>query len=117
MKALPINVFKTPTYSGCSNGGITERFDKLLLLCDEGFVDVDESNPPENLVKIVTRYFGSREYKHIEPVASTAPGCVGWMSGGAVAYTCDSRFSKMSEYPLCVHDRQETQAQYDAMFN
>lgn len=114
MKALPIRVFKNPTYSGCSNGGITERFDELLLVCEDGFISIDETNPPENLVKIVTRCFG---YKCIEPVASTAPGCVGWMSGGAVAYSCDSRFSEMSEYPLCVHDRQETQAQYDLSFN
>lgn len=117
MKALPISVYKNPTYKGCSNGGITERFDRLLLVCDEGFIDVDETNPPENLVKIVTRHFGFGEYKHIEPVASTAPGCVGWMSGGALAYTSDSRFSKLSQYPLSVHDRQESQELYDSMFN
>lgn len=117
MKALPISVFQNPTYKGCSNGGITERFDRLLLVCEDGFVDVDETNPPENLVKIVTRNFGGKEYKHIEPVASTAPGAVGWMSGGALAYSSDSRFSRLSQYPLCVHDRQETQEQYDSMFN
>lgn len=116
MKALSINVYRW-NLGDCSNHGITSRFDKLLLLCDEGYIDIDENDPPENLVKIVTRFVCGREYKHIEPVASTAPGCVGWMSGGAVAYSCDSRFSRMSEYPLCVHDRQETQEQYDAMFN
>ena len=117
MKALPISVFKNPTYSGCSNGGITERFNELLLICEDGFIDIDESNPPENLVKMVTRHFGFGEYKHIEPYASLSDGCVGWMSGGAIAYSCDSRFSRMSQYPLSVHDRQETQAQYDRMIN
>lgn len=117
MKALPITVLRSPLYDGCSNGGITERFDSLLLVCEDGFIDIDETNPPENLVKIVTRNFGFGEYKHIEPVAAPDSGSVGWMSGGAVAYSCDSRFSRMSQYPLCVHDRQETQAQYNSYIN
>ena len=78
---------------------------------------MDENNPPENLVKIVTRCFGGENYKHIEPIAAPDEGCVGWMAGGNLAYTCDSRFHRMSEYPLSVHDRQESQEQYDMMFN
>ena len=116
MKALPINVFKDRK-GDCSNNGITNRFDSLLLICEDGFIEVDETNPPENLVKIVTRHLFGQEYKHIEPVASTAPGCVGWMSGGAIGYSCDSRFSRLSQYPLNIHDRQEGQALYDSMIN
>lgn len=114
MKALPISVYKSPAYEGCSNGGITERFDRLLLVCEDGFIEVDETNPPENLVRIVTRFFGFGQYKYIEPWASPDSGCAGWMAGGALAYSCDSRFRGMSEYPLSVHDRQETQEQYSA---
>ena len=117
MKALPITVFKNGRYGDCTNGGITSRYDELLLVCKEGFVKVDEDNLPENLVKVVTRTIGGREYKHIEPVAKTSKGCVGWMSGGNLAYTCDSRFRRLSEYPLCVHDRQESQEMYNAMFD
>ena len=116
MKALRINVFKD-SLGDCTNNGITNRFDHLLLICEEGYIEVDETNPPENLVQIVTRYICGERYKHIEPVARPASGCVGWMSGGNVAYSCDSRFHRLSQYPLCVHDRQETQQQYDAMFN
>lgn len=115
MKALPISVYRDADGKDCTNGGITSRFRDLLLICEEGFVEVDENNPPENLVKIVTRYFGGNEYKHIEPYAKVESGNVGWMSGGNIAYSCDSRFSRMSQYPLSVHDRQETQAQYDAL--
>jgi hypothetical protein len=115
MKALPINVYRTQSYSDCTNGGITSRYNRLLLVCDEGHVEVDENNPPENLVVMVTRNLGFTVYKHIEPYASTDKGCVGWMAGGNLAYTSDSRFK--SEYPLCVHDRQETQDLYDAMFD
>ena len=106
MKALRINVYKW-NLGDCSNNGITSRYDNLLLVCDDGYITIDESNPPENLVKVVTRRFGDKEYKHIEPVAETAPGHVGWMFGGATAFSCDSRFHELSDYPLCVHDRQE----------
>lgn len=107
MKALPISVYTNSRYAGCSNGGITEQYDQLLLVCDDGFIDVDEKDPPENLVKIVSRRFGTREYRHVEPVARPTPGCAGWMAGGALAYSCDSRFTALSLYPLSVHDRQE----------
>lgn len=122
MKALPIEVYRSrSTLFGeecdCTNGGITSRYNRLLLVCDEGYVEVDENNPPENLVVMVTRNLGFTTYKHIEPYASTDSGCVGWMSGGNLAYSCDSRFRRMSEYPLSVHDRQETQELYDAMFD
>lgn len=115
MKALPISVFKTNRFSDCTNGGITSRYDRLLLICEEGYEEVDETNPPENLVKIVTRFICGREYKHIEPYASVESGNVGWMSGGNLAYSCDSRFSEMSDYPLSVHDRQESQELSDML--
>ena len=116
MRALPINVYKD-RHGDCSNGGITSKYSSLLLICDEGFIEVDESNPPENLVKIVTRNLFGSEYKHIEPVAHTDAGCVGWMAVGCIGYTSDSRFSRMSQYPLSIHDRQETQEDYDRYFD
>ena len=115
MKALPINVYRTSRYTDCTNGGITSKYDVLLLACEDGYITVDESNPPENLVKIVTRNLFGKEYKHIEPVAPVPEGHVGYMAGGNIASTSDSRFD--SDYPLEVHDRTETQAQYDAMFD
>ena len=115
MKALPISVYRTDRIGDCTNGGITSRYDTLLLVCEDGFVEVDFENPPENLVVLKSRFVCGRIYKHIEPFAS--PTHLGWMYGGNVAYSSDSRFSELSEYPLCVHDRQETQEQYDALFD
>ena len=115
MKALPISIYKDSRIGDCSNNGISSRYTEVLLICEEGFINIDENNPPENLVKLVTRHLFGRDYKHIEPVAK--PNGVGWMSGGSLVYSCDSRFRRMSEYPLCLHDRQETQEQYDLMFN
>lgn len=118
MKALPIDVYRSMEngqISDCTNGGISSRFDQLLLLHKDGFIEIDENNPPENLVKIVTRQLFGGEYKHIEPVASPLSGCTGWMDGGNIASSCDGRFHELSEYPLHVHDRQETWSQYDML--
>lgn len=110
MRALPISVYKSNS-SDCTNGGITSKYSSLLLVCEDGFIEVDETNPPENLVKVVTRKLFGKEYKHIEPYAR--PTELGWMAGGNLAYTCDSRFP--SDYPLSVHDRQETQELYNML--
>ena len=115
MRALPIEVYRNTSFGDCTNDGITSRYDSLLLVCDEGFIKIDEDNLPENLVVLKTRRFGFGEHKHIEPYAKTDKGCVGWMAGGNIAYSCDSRFREMSQYPLNVHDRQETQEDYNAM--
>lgn len=113
IKALRISVYRNELYKGCSNRGISEKYDNLLLVCEDGNIEIDENNLPENLVIMVTRNLFGREHKHIEPYAR--PTYLGWMSGGAVAYSSDSRFE--SDYPLCIHDRQETQEVYDRNFD
>ena len=112
MRALSVNVYKSHL-GDCSNGGISSRYDDILVICPEGNITVDEANPPENLCKVVTRDLGFGIYKHIEPVAK-ADG-VGWMASGAIAYSSDSRFRRMSEYPLVMHDRTESQELYDML--
>lgn len=119
MKAIRISVYKNPLYKECSNGGITERYDELLLVCDEGYIEIDEDNLPENLVVFHERMLGGEWCGYIEPYAPCPNGCVGWMSGGAYAGSSDGRFSEMVGIygAVAVHDRTETQEQYDAMFN
>ena len=103
MHTLSVYVYKDTFSKGCSNHGISEKFDRLLLICEDGNIIVDENDIPENLVKMVTRQIFGKEHKHIEPYrAATGRG---WMAGGAFAYTSDSRFPH--KYPLSIHDRQE----------
>lgn len=104
--AIPLYIYDNKAYGNCSNNGISTRFNTVLLIHPEGFIEVDDENPPENLVKIVTRDFGFRgTFTHIEPVARPT-GC-GWMFGGALVYSSDSRFQEISHYALQLHDRQE----------
>lgn len=115
-KALPVDVYRSITIGDCTNGGVSSRFDRLLVLCDDGFIDVNESNPPENLCKVVHRFLFGHDVYHIEPVEEPK-GC-GWMAGGNFAHTSDSRFSDMCGHQygaLAIHDRQETWEQYDTL--
>ena len=114
MKALPIYVYRNSCLGDSTNNGISSRYDRLLCICEDGFIDVNEKNPPENLVKIVRReMFGGPVY-HIEPVIK--PTGAGWMAGGNYAATSDSRFSEMigGMYgALAIHDRQESWEMHD----
>lgn len=116
MKALPIEVYKHRSGS-CSNGGLTERFDTLLLVCEEGFVDVDENDLPENLVVLVNRELFGEPAPYIRPYRDPDPGNVGWMSGGCYAASCDSRFNRLFSFygAISIHDRQESQDLYESL--
>lgn len=113
MKALPIEVYKDGSGYDCTNGGISSTYDILLLICSDGFIEIDENNLPENLVKIVKGTFFGRSQLHIEPVAR--PTGVGYLAGGNIGYTFDCRFHRLSPYPLPIFDRQETQEVYDEL--
>lgn len=114
MRALSVEIFKW-SLGDCSNHGISSRYNEILLECPDGPIEIDESNPPENLCKVVVRNFGYREYVHIEPVAR--PNGAGWMFGGTIVDTSDSRFNDITgiDYPVHLHDRQETWEQYDLL--
>lgn len=116
MKALPVSVYRSARVGDCTNGGVSSRFRDLLVICDDGFIDVDEENPPENLCKVVHRFLFGRDVFHIEPVAR--PTGAGWMMGGNYAATSDSRFSALCGHQygaIAIHDRQETWEEYKIM--
>ena len=116
IRALPVSVYRDADGHDCTNGGISSRHRQLLLICDEGFLEVDENDPPENLVRVVKRHLFGRDIYHIEPVAQ--PNGAGWMMGGNYAASCDSRFSKAvggTYGAVPVHDRQESWEQYEAL--
>lgn len=112
VKVLPVNVYRW-TLGDCTNGGISGRFDSLYLICDQGWLEVELNDP--RLIKIVTRNHVGREgtYTHVEPVNDPDKKEIGYMAGGNFVYSCDSRFP--FDYPLPIHDRSETQEQYDTL--
>lgn len=115
MKCISISVYRNAEGYDCTNGGISSIYKDILIPHEEGWISVDENNPPENLCKVVYRELWGKTYLHIEPWKG--PEHLGWMFGGNYAATSDSRFHEISEYPLPIHDRQETQKMYDLLSN
>ena len=110
VRALRVGIYKGSS-KDFSNNGISSRFDHAFVVCAEGAEVFDSENLPENLL-VIDSVWG---HQFARPLRETDTGCVGWMNGGALVYTSDSRFHNLSEYPLCLHDRQETQAAYEIL--
>lgn len=117
-KAIGAYIYKHPCFLKCPNGGFSERFVEVLVLCDSGPIDVDMDNPPENLVRIerVSHTGFLDSYVKAVPVADAPKGTTGWMNGGAIVDSSDARFRRMTGgCPAYLHDRTETWEQYDAL--
>lgn len=110
-RALRVSVFESKRLGNCSNNGISDRYDSVLLLCDNGPEEVDMENPPEELCVLVRRELFGREADYVRPYKN--PDGIGWMFGGSLVYASDARFA--SDHPLCLHDRQESKELYDAL--
>lgn len=118
MRALSIDVYRdSDRWCDCTNGGISSKFTRLLVLCDDGNITIpDDKELPENLVRVVKRTFAGQDVYHVEPVAE--PNGAGWMMGGNYAASSDSRFSRMigGMYgAVAIHDRQESWDFYNMM--
>jgi hypothetical protein len=119
----------TSRLGSCSNGGISERHQTVTVVNAEGPFSPTDDAPPVLLVKgnlpgtvkIVPASMDTPgEYQPAEPL-----GMLGPMAGGCYVDTSDSRFGEAisriiggmpaAHGPVALHDRFETQAQYDAL--
>lgn len=110
IKAIRAEIFESKSFGNCSNNGISARYGHVYIPHPYGCYSFDEDDLPENMCKIVRR---GGSYVCLEPVAR--PHGIGWMSGGSLVYSSDSRFSDLSGTPLCLHDRCETQEEYNML--
>ena len=125
MKALPIELYRSSRLGDCTNGGISSKFNTLLIACDDGFIDIDPENVPENFAMVEMRHvFGTTIIPTIYPAEITPDGKVvprggkWWMMGGNYGATSDSRFSRLvgGMYgAVAIHDRYETHEEYDML--
>ncbi|MBQ6734861.1 MAG: hypothetical protein IJR00_08135 [Lachnospiraceae bacterium] len=112
---LTIEVYKDNAIGDCTNGGISGRFNTLLLACKRGPWHFEsEKETPLNLCMVERRQLFSVTYTDIIPAAINDAGEVvprpgWWMFGGNIAYTSDNRFSEAvgHSYPLKIRDRRE----------
>ena len=101
---LLVAVFRdSDLHSDCTNGGLTSKHDRFILLGISGPFEPHDDAPALRL--------SSKSSGHVyaRPLDEPDSGNVGWMFGGNFVYTSDSRFP---EYPVPVHDRQESVETY-----
>lgn len=104
-------VFVLRGRSDCSNGGLTSKYDSLVLV-GPGVPEVFE--PSDTSPALELKFKGGIPCAF--PESSVDSNSVGWMFGGAFVYSCDSRFRKINDgNPIKVMDRQETYEQYKAL--
>lgn len=110
-KGISVDVLKGKYNS--TNGGISSKYDKFVITdpsIDYGYAEPDSTMPE---LKLVRRNLAGGEYIHAEPIEPVKKGNIGYMFGGNFIHTSDSRFP--NNYPIPIHDRQDTQKDYDVM--
>lgn len=105
-----VYVDKNDVSSLCSNMGISSRV-KNVVLVGNGIPQIFSPNAETPAVYLKRNICGG-EYIHAEPVEQPK-GMIGPMAGGAFIYSHDSRFPV--RYPISLHDRFDTQKEYDAL--
>ncbi len=114
MKGIGVSIYRTNAFGDATNGGISSKVNSATLI-GEGMPELFEPDTKSPGLRIVKRMFGSRPYYHCEPLEGRDPKNVGWMFGGNFVYTSDSRYNRLTNYPMPIHDRQESQSSYDAL--
>jgi len=109
-KGMMVTVLRN-SMGNFTNGGVTSQATSFLLV-GEGVPEVFEESPRVPTLVLVRRWAGTpNEYLHAEPLVQPEGG-IGPMAGGNFVYSTDSRFRDLCPYPISVHDRFETVAQY-----
>lgn len=136
MKGLTLSVYKSARIGDCTNGGITAKADKVVVVgfLVDGRVEplprdcrvFEPSDDAPAVVLVPSRIPGYDPTPHLIPLefAEALPdGRVGPMSGGNYAGSCDSRWSDLGKLfgvglhldLVAVHDRTEDYATYRAL--
>ena len=111
---LICGIYESKNIGNCSNGGISSKYKDVLVIIEGKDIGPFEESEDRPTVRIVRRNFPSGEYIHAEPVSIK-----GWcMAGGCFIYSSDARFMReICEYPISLHDRQETQEESKHLSN
>lgn len=107
MKLLSLNVFRWDL-GDCSANGVSSRTKEIYIPCEEGPTNSEDIDP--ELIFIPEQR--GPNYWALKPMTPGPSNAVGPMSGGNLAYSCDSR----CKHVYHIHDRYESQACYNSNF-
>lgn len=119
MEKLSVEVYRAADGRDCTNNGVTSRNQRVYLYSgdrQECIADAKENGIDQSALYVNKRILWNEKHYFAEPLIK---GKGVQMFGGNFVYTSDSRFSDMTEddlhRPLPVHDRYETQEQYESL--
>lgn len=108
-----MKVFVLKGEHDCTLNGISSKHDHLIIV-GEGIPERYEGNEDgSNVVKLVKRFIGGRDYFHAEPI-NKPKNTVGAMFGGNYLNATGSMIANL-DYPISIHDRFETQEMYNTL--
>jgi hypothetical protein len=108
-KGLPLNIY-TPSYGNCSNGGVSSRCTRVILV-GPNVPEVFEESESSPAVEIKTGFQG---HQYVALVDEKRPNAIGPMNGGCIVWSSDSRVTEIMKHPMNFHDRYETQEEYNS---
>jgi len=111
-KGISVDVLRDITSVDSTNNGISSKHNSFVIIDPsiDGYIKPDSTTPQ---LKLVRRNLAGGEYIHAEPIEPVKKGNVGYMFGGNFIHSSDGRFP--NNYPIPVHDRQDTQEDYDML--
>ena len=113
-KGMRVSVYRNASFEergiDCTNNGHSSRCTEITVV-GVGIPELFPVTEDAPAFKVVRRLNG---YVCLEPVEN--PEGAGWMAGGNIANSSDSRFGKhVAPHPVAIHDRQETWKEYDIL--
>jgi hypothetical protein len=126
-KGLRLEVYRRAAGGAdCTNGGITAHAPYVTVtgtrFAGQATViwspvpdDMQVSEPRPEAPEVILVIRNGGRWLHLEPAEGRAEDSVGLMMGGNYAGSSDSRWTELTKGHdlVAVHDRNETQAQYD----
>ena len=100
-KGMLVTVYRSAEFGDTSNGGISARFARVILI-GPGFPELFE--PTDDAPAL---YLEERCGRSIAVPGERPAGVNGPMFGGSFVWSSDARFRRVSESPIPVHDRFE----------
>jgi hypothetical protein len=117
-KAIRVSVLKQIGVNGhpvdSTNNGVSGKVNELLMVVPDGYITITE----ENIDEVVNLEITPQGWRRAIPLRlpDNVEKRIGPMMGGNFIYTSDSRFSKLNNgLPIPIHDRYETQRDYDIL--
>ncbi len=119
-KGFIAGILENKEIGNCSNNGISAFHKSVTIVSDIRECQIFETTPHDELIRplvvIKKKVVCGEEHVYAEPIDDSEPGNVGWMMGGSFIWSSDSRFSEhFSKQPIPLHDRQESQEQYERL--